>query len=62
MVSPTEDSASPGTRLFFGSAVVPARDPSTDRTSLGFVFKALLGFHELYSRVLLGAARLRLSR
>jgi hypothetical protein len=38
-----------GTRLYFGSAVVKPGDP---------VFKALLGFHRLYSRLLLkGAVR-----
>ncbi|MBL8488912.1 MAG: hypothetical protein JNK22_17750 [Rhodocyclaceae bacterium] len=45
-----------GTRLWFGSAVVPRggeRGP-------GFPFAALLGFHRLYSRLLLGAARRRL--
>lgn len=41
-----------GTRLHFGSAVVPAR---TRRDA--FVFNALLGFHRLYSRLLLGSAR-----
>lgn len=48
------------TRLFFGSAVVPARSAAAGRGSLGPVFSALLGFHKLYSRVLLGAARSRL--
>jgi hypothetical protein len=62
MVAAPENAESPGTRLFFGSAVVPVRDPSTRRTSPGFVFRALLGFHKLYSRVLLHAARSRLSR
>ena len=37
--------------LFFGSAVVPRR-----RGGLGWQFTALLGFHKLYSRLLLGAA------
>jgi hypothetical protein len=41
-----------GSRLYFGSAVVP----------MGFRFKALLGFHKLYSRALLDAARSRLAR
>jgi hypothetical protein len=53
------------TRLYFGSAVVPvaARDgAATGKSSLGFVFKALLGFHKLYSRLLLSAATARLAR
>jgi hypothetical protein len=49
------------TRLFFGSAVVPKRGGS-GRGDLGFVFTSLLGFHKLYSRALLAAARSRLSR
>jgi hypothetical protein len=47
------------TRLFFGSAVVPASDRK-GRPSLGPVFHGLLGFHRLYSRALLRAARSRL--
>jgi hypothetical protein len=49
-----------GTRLYFGSAVVPRRDPKTGQSSMGGMFSALLGFHRLYSRVLLSAARARL--
>jgi hypothetical protein len=48
------------TRLYFGSAVVPIKDKATGESSMGFAFKALLGFHKLYSRALLGAARSRL--
>lgn len=62
MVAASRDDGSPSTRLFFGSAVVPARSRTTGRSSLGFGFNSLLGFHELYSRLLLGAARSRLSR
>jgi hypothetical protein len=51
----------PGTRLYFGSAVVPEHDEVAGQAKLGFVFRALLGFHQGYSRVLLGAARSRLS-
>lgn len=42
--------------LFFGSAVVPRRGGG-----LGWQFSALLGFHGLYSRLLLGAAARRLA-
>lgn len=60
MVAPSEV---PGhTRLYFGSAVVPVVDASTGKSSMGFVFKALLGFHKLYSRALLSAAAARLMR
>ena len=50
-----------GTRLYFGSAVVATRSRS-GRPHMGVGFKALLGFHRLYSRILLGAARSRLTR
>ena len=50
-----------GTRLYFGSAVVPVHDPRSGASRLGFGFSALLGFHKLYSRVLLSAARSRLA-
>ncbi len=43
-----------GTRLYFGSAVVRSRQ--------GGVFHALLGFHKLYSRILLRAAASRVLR
>jgi len=52
MVAPIEG----GTRLYFGSAVVPVGFGS-GRARLGFPFNALLPFHKLYARILLGAAR-----
>jgi hypothetical protein len=50
------------TRLFFGSAVVPIVNRRTGEARMGFAFRALLGFHKLYSRVLLRAAAARLAR
>lgn len=50
------------TRLWFGSAVVAVADPRTGEQRLGAAYHALLGFHRLYSRVLLGAAYARLRR
>ena len=55
------------TRLYFGSALLPKPKPlnspnTTSKSSLGFVFKALLGFHNWYSRALLSAAAARLAR
>lgn len=44
-----------GTRLHFGSAVVPQK-----RGSDRLVFRALMGFHRLYSRILLRGAIKRL--
>jgi hypothetical protein len=58
MVAPVEGGG-PGTRLYFGSAIVPVRAMSVEAT-LGFTFSALLGFHRIYSRILLRAARSRL--
>nr|WP_297356212.1 hypothetical protein [uncultured Caldimonas sp.] len=48
------------TQLFFGSAVVPLVDKRSGRKRLGFAFHALMGFHKLYSRLLLSAAAQRL--
>lgn len=64
MVAPVTGShADPMTRLHFGSAVVPLTKPGTGaRRSMGIAFHALSGFHRLYSRLLLGAARARLRR
>ena len=56
----TRAGQSPGTRLYFGSVVVPVRDPKTGRISLGPVHGRLLGFHKLYSRLLLRAAARKL--
>jgi len=48
-----------GTRLYFGSAVVPIVDSRTGKSTLGFIFSVLLGFHRLYSVALLYAAKSR---
>ena len=50
------------TRLYFGSAVVPVVDRRSGQARMGLAFRALLGFHKLYSRVLLRAAVARLAR
>jgi hypothetical protein len=50
---------SSGTRLYFGSAVVPVA--GAGKASLGVAFRALLGFHKVYSRLLLHSARSRLN-
>ena len=61
MVAPQLDEEKNTTRLYFGSAVVPV--PSTKRTkpSISSSHQAMLGFHKLYSRALLSAARSRLN-
>jgi hypothetical protein len=51
MSEPTESER--GTRLYFGTAVVPNIDRQSGEARMGFLFNALLGFHKLYSRALL---------
>jgi hypothetical protein len=48
------------TQLYFGSAVSSREDPKTGKLSLGFVFQALLGFHQIYSVLLLYSAKSRI--
>lgn len=62
MVSPAGSVEAPVTRLQFGSAVVSTRSSGQEHGSLGRTFGVLLGFHKLYSRRLLSAARSRLQR
>lgn len=62
MVVPLSSDTTSGTRLYFGSAVVPRINPETGERSLGFVFRSLLRFHRIYSVVLLYAARSRLQK
>ena len=52
-----------GTLLRFGSAVVAAsRNRETGALSVGRGFRGLMAFHVLYSRVLLGAARRKVTK
>lgn len=60
MVEPTDGVGSSRTRLYFGSAVVRRPPPGQDPEAPEFRFPGLLGFHRLYSHVLLAAARRRL--
>ena len=57
MATPAE--SGDGTRLYFGSAVVPAKG-SESGADIGTGFRLLLGFHKMYSRILLKAAAIRL--
>lgn len=50
------------TLLHFGSAVVPRQGRPDAEPSIGWIFRALLGFHRLYSRRLLSAASGRVRR
>lgn len=60
MVVPIIEGSHAHTRLYFGSAVVPVVNSKTGESSLGFVYRALLGFHKFYSVALLYAAKSRL--
>ena len=61
MVEPMNKAGSSATRLYFGSAVLPTSRPASGKSSLGFVFHALSGFHHLYTRALMRAAQMKLS-
>ena len=58
MVVPVSAGDNTLTQLYFGSAVVP----KAGKSSLEFRFQALLGFHRIYSRLLLYFAKLRMLR
>ncbi len=58
MIEPQE----PGTRLYFGSAVMKRIDSGKGEKSMSGGFRAMLGFHKQYSRGLLSAARRALVR
>ena len=60
MTVPATNAGASCTRLYFGSAVVPVKNPKTGALTPGWMFRALLGFHKVYSVVLLYAARSRL--
>jgi hypothetical protein len=60
MTMPIGGESGTRTRLYFGSAVVPAKGKPD--AGIGTAYRLLLGFHKLYSRVLLHAAKKRLQR
>ena len=60
MIVPASTLSDPRTRLYFGSAIVPTRITKTGELSLGYGFQALLGFHKIYSLLLLYAAKSRI--
>lgn len=60
MVVPVQSGTAPRTQLYFGSAVLPLISPETGAAGMSKGFRALLGFHHLYSEVLLYSARSRL--
>jgi len=60
-VQVVESAGTHRTRLYFGSAVIPRKTPAAQRPSMGWPFRLLLGFHRLYSRLLLAACTRRLA-
>ena len=60
MVTPKFDTGESQTQLYFGSAVVPSHSSKTSSSTIGYAFQVLIGFHKMYSRVLLYSAKLRL--
>lgn len=60
MTEPREIDGRPATRLYFGSAVVAKSRDRQGRAQIGFSYRALMGFHKLYSVILLAGARRRL--
>lgn len=60
MARPDPATSGKATSLFFGSAITGRSNAKTGQREFGFVFHALLGLHDLYSRRLLQAAASRL--
>ena len=62
MVNPIDRNTDPRAHLYFGSAVVPIRNSKTGKRSIGRGYQALLGFHKIYSVLLLYSSKLHLQR
>ena len=62
MIIPINKGDDTQTQLYFGSAVVPKRNEKTGKPSLGFGYQALLGFHKIYSGLLLYSAKSSIKR
>ncbi len=60
MALPAGEDNDPRTHLYFGSAITKVPNQKTGKIRLGTGFRVLLGFHKIYSRLLLYSARLRL--
>jgi len=57
----TPPTGASSTRLYFGSAVTPKHTSAAGENSFGFLFHALSGFHQLYTRLLMRSALSALS-
>ncbi len=61
-VAASSPNPSPYTTLYFGSAVLPRKRHGVPDPGMGWLFQALVGFHRLYSRMLLSAASKRVGK
>jgi hypothetical protein len=61
MATSSQEAGGVPTKLYFGSAVVPRGSDGSGSARMGWQFRALLGFHRVYSRVLLWSACRRLA-
>ncbi len=62
MVEPAGKTNNPKTTLYFGSAVVPQKRSSDGTASFGRGFSVMIGFHKIYSVLLLYFAKRRLKQ
>jgi hypothetical protein len=62
MVDPIDIDSVPQTDLYFGSAVAPVQKSKLGEPSLGRGYQALLGFHKVYSVLLLYSSELQIRR
>jgi hypothetical protein len=61
MAAPEPSSKGQKTTLYFGSAIAGRTNPETGKQQFSLAFSALLGLHDLYSRLLLQAAAKKLA-
>ena len=62
MIVPIKTAIGDGTQLYFGSAVIPGRNPKTGELAPGSGYQALLGFHKVYSVLLLYSSQMQVQR
>ncbi len=62
MVEHSDSGSQQMTRLYFGSAVIPRQRSKEGKLSFGRGFSVLIGFHKIYSVLLLFSAKVRLKR
>lgn len=62
MTTAIDDGNLTGTRLYFGSAVIPKINPESGQATYGVAFHVLQSFHNAYSKALLRSTASRLLR